>query len=493
MHNALAEVIASLTDNDVDDVMARYWRDVEDSAVWKRTPAQTATTGPEDGEAASIRAYQRIHTRKFRLNDRLLHVVATIRPSVDIEHGSDCPLVRCYHAMIVAERLRYCGHTFHAQAVARKVLRDAIKFNEPVLVLQACRIIESMHGAIRDSKKRHSIALIHDQWRRRYLEHEQYRLAISDLLFRCRHRDDEKTLKHLVEIERENAVLLETKSNGFGQLLNDALQVRRFQVKGDHRAAVSYIQQRQGEFSGVLPDSERWIVEWFRNATIRSMLSMGELQAVTARTEHISQSARMIPQITAERHRLRMTAFMRRGSWVNAAREAASLQQVLACFEDPYEEQRFLLLCGYWTMCRQLGIHGHDDIRYMPRLSTFMNSVALISEDRRGLIVYVKIYEVLCLLLQRKDDSVERKVFNLNVYASRNLRFESARPLRAFITFLRSVTYSDISDKAIRRRISSHLRRMETDTGAIPEHMLSPVPLKHLAEAILRHMLEAHG
>ncbi|MBU3698955.1 MAG: hypothetical protein FGM33_02945 [Candidatus Kapabacteria bacterium] len=284
----------------------------------------------------------------------------------------------------------------------------------------------------------------------------------------------------------EHLSLVPPPTNAWKDMVEEITGLRLAQLRGENKHIIATLQRQTKRKSVGSGDLERMLTDWKTNVLIGAHLASGDTEGALNAIVSRPLNAGIPGYIRLERHRLCVMTHMRRAAWNDAWIEAQVLNTCLVDEEDELEGQRCLLLTVLWSSFHQLGIHTEAAIGRTPRLSSFLNSVSLLEPDRTGLHVYVMIYEIIHLLLQGKMDEANRKVFNLSVNASRNLRSASSGPVRAFITFLRVITHYELADPAVRKRVHRHIRRMEPDQGEIPINSLCPIPLSHLASALLR-------
>jgi len=484
LHIALAEVISGLTGEDAVDILSSQKRDVDHPDVWRRPPAPSGDRANSERPTDKDRAYHRVRTRYSRLNQRLSRLAASVHPPSRTDSCSDDPVVECFHDLVIAVRLRQKGHHKHALVIAQRALRHASICNEPFIVLQACRLIEHIEGGQWTEKQRLQHSSIVRRWTEHAFQRGYVEAFLTELLVHGRHIDH-----HEVQLRLEGALRhldgIASTTDRWRALLHDVVAIRLAQLHGRNKEINTLVRRRLRRDVSNSAGFEAWIRDWMVNALISSILASGNAQEALRTHARMPLSANTQSILIIERHRLCLTAHMRSNAWAAASNEAVSMMDALATSTDEFEQQRCLLLAALWSAFNQLGLHNEGMIGRVPRLTSFMNSVSLIACDRRGLNVFILIYEILQLLLNGKYDDASRKVFNLNVYASRNLRTEAARPLKAFLTFLRVITHYDLDDPSVRKRAYGHLRRMENDFGEVPEQMLFPVPLRRVADALM--------
>jgi len=488
LHTALTDVVVALTGREREDVIARLGSDYEDPTLWKR-PSRKQTQA-SDKDLMYARLYQRTHTRKSRFTERLYREAASVPVETRLPTVPDVPVITCYHDMIVAVRLIAAGHYEKALVIVKRCIRRATELNEPLAVLQALHLADGLQGAEASASARRQHQRHIRRWSDRYFQQRSIAAFLEDILVDRRNREQSSLLEHIDAAWNDLQFQQVPLTKNAERLLSSVVKIRRHQVAGHNQMIINTVASVLRRFSASIPDGCRWLTGWLVCARMRAQVALDlELEA---RSEYdVSTTTYLLrPHLKCEACRLQLMSCMRRGQWDAAAAKLVELRQMNEVASDEYERQRMLLIEGYFWISRQLGMHTHSVVDRMPRITTFLNSVSQISQDQSGLNIQIAVYEILYYLVQGQVDVVERKVFNLTVRASRNLRFPAADPHRAFITMLRVVSHYDITDPKVRARTKRYIHRMEHDSGEIPEHLLFPLPLRDMAQAIIRFIIE---
>lgn len=484
LHTALTDVVVALTGRDHDEVISNLGSDYEDPKLWKRPSRNQARTSDKD--LIHARLYQRTHTRKSRFTERLYREAASVPVETRLPTVQDEPVISCYHDMIVAIRLIAAGHYEKALVIIKRCMRRAAELNEPLAVLQALHLAVGLQGAEDSASMRRKLKQQIRRWSDRYFQQRAISAFLEDILIDRRHREDATLVRHIEAAWNDLQHQLVPLTRQAERLLSSVAKIRRCQVAGNNQLIIATASATLSRSSKGIPDGYRWLTGWLVSAQMRAQVALDLEPEARSEPDAGTTPYPLLPHLQCEVCRLRLLSSMRRGQWDAAAETLVELRELNESASDEYERQRMLLIEGYFWIARQLGMHTHAVVERMPRITTFLNTVSLISQDQSGLNIQIAVYEILYYLLRGQGDVFERKVFNLTVGASRNLRFPAADPHRAFITMLRVVSHYDITDPTIRARTKRYLKRMECDSGERPERLLFPLPLHELAEAIIR-------
>ncbi len=488
LHTALTDVVVALTGRDRDEVTAKLRSDYEDPMLWKRPSRKQTPTSDQD--ITHTRTYHRTHTRKSRFTERLYREAASVPIETRLPTVSDDPIISCYHDMIVAVRLIAAGHYEKALVIAKRCVRRAMELNEPLAVLQALHLAEGLQGAEVSVSIRRQLQRHIRRWSDRYFQQRSIAAFLEDILVDRRHREDASLLQHIDAVWNDLQLQQAPIPRSAERLLFTVVKIRRSQVVGHNQMIITTVTSALQRHAAGIPDGYRWLTGWLVSARMRAQVALDVHPRAWPEDDAGSTHHLLRPHLKCEVYRWQIIGHMRSGQWDAAAEKLIELRQMNLEASDEYEQQRMLLLEGFFWIFRHLGLHAHTVVERMPRITTFLNSVSVIGQDRSGLNIQIAVYEILYHLIKGHGDVVERKVFNLTVRASRNLRFPAAGPHRAFITMLRVVSHYDLSDPTIRARTKRYLKRMEHDAGEIPEHLLFPIPLRELAESIIRYIDE---
>lgn len=488
LHTALTDVVVALTGRHRDEVIAKLGSDYEDPMLWKRPSRRQTETSDKDRMHA--RTYHRTHTRKSRFTERLYREAASVPIETRLPTVPDVPIISCYHDMIVAVRLIAAGHYEKALVIVKRCIRRSAQLDEPLAVLQALHLADGLQGAEGSISVRRQLQRHIRRWSDRYFQQRSIAAFLEDILIDRRHREDASLLEHIDRMWYDLQLQQIPMTRASERLLSNVVKIRRCQVAGHNHMIITTVTATLRRHSTGIPDGYRWLTGWLASARMRAQLAIDVQLEAIAEYDTGTAPDLLRPHLKCEVCRWQLTSLMRRAQWDAAAEKLIELRLMNQQASDEYEQQRMLLLEGFFWITRQMGLHSHGVVERMPRITTFLNSVSVIGQDHSGLNIQIAVFEILYYLVKGQGEVVERKVFNLTVRASRKLRFPAADPLRAFITMLRVVSHYDMSDPRVRARTKRYLKRMTHDAGDIPEHLLFPIPLRDLAGLIIQYIDE---
>ncbi len=383
------------------------------------------------------RSYHRISTRKSRLLDRLCEEIAFF----EIEGAGMSRIANkdvSYHQQfLTAELLYQQGHRSQSIELARRILHRATGAGQTTMILLAGDLIRRFGGQGSTPLRQRRFVTEQRAWSDADHRARHAALIVEELLVANRHRTDAVYLRNLNEAENVLCSFATAESDESIDSVTRAIVVQRLLKEGRsaevYRAAsIEQIVLRMSRQS-----SPSWMEVWCLSASVRALTALGLFEEVLTVTRTMPQGWLQYNHLTQELFRHRLLAAMRSGDWVEACRMLVELRQRTDGQTDTIDRERCAVLGAYLQLACELHLCPID-VPCMPhRKGSLLDSISVISEDRKGLGALVLIYDAIDTFLHGDPEVTERKVLNMQVYASRNLRGPGTEALRAFIRFLR--------------------------------------------------------
>lgn len=479
--DALAIVIAKYTGRTPERVLAALSRDVNDPAVWRAH--EQLNPKIDDPEEYRLR-WQRLQTRRSRLVTRLceeLVTTATGAVHADASLGTSLSFFQQLSSAII---LHQHGHMQAGGALVRRALLRAASAGESAYAVLAADMLVAMQ--VRTDDERSQVRF--DTERHRWREVDHRRRIAEEQLIRCleyrRHIcDRSKALELEQALVELHANAMDPADPTFSIYIT-ALTIQQHLVHRENREAIMLLDS-VAENLKKLPSQLRWVGQWLMVARLKAHLAVGEYATVLRIPKGMKHEDVQRGYLQCDIVRLRSIAAMRHGQWEQARQLILQGMMLISESTDRLDQQRQMLIVAYYNLGAALGYHSEPVPISTKRISSLMNSVDLVLQDKAGLAPIMLVYEVTANLLQGKLELAERKMANLQVYSTRNLRFHGATALRAFISLLRMIVNHDGAFTNDARRVRLFMSRITDEHEHATEQMICPLPLRKLAQSLI--------
>ncbi|MFM8771890.1 MAG: hypothetical protein ACKOE4_07725 [Candidatus Kapaibacterium sp.] len=481
--NALAGVIAEHSGRTPDRVIAALSRDVDDPGMWR-------SHGDDDADRDELDAqrlrWQRAQTRRSRLVVRLCEELVASATGVvrtDEVLGTNLSFFQQLSSAII---LHQHGHNHEGAELARRALQRASSAGESTFAVLAADIIVAMQERPDDERTNARF----DTERRRWRDADHLRRRAEELLIGCleyrRHVSDTSKERELEQARTELLVYAADSSDPVMNLCVVALEVQQLLVCRKNDEAITVLNSVTEQLTK-LPSLMQWVGQWLMVSRAKAYLALGEYATVLEMIEGLNPETFHRDYLQCDISRIQTTAVMRLGQW-DRARQLI-LQDLTHGIgsADPLDQERQMVITAYYDLGAMLGYHSEPVISATKRVTTLMNSIDLVLQDRMGLGPIMLMYEVTANLLQGKVELAERKMANLQVYSTRNLRFHGAEALRGFISLLRMVVHHKGAFTSDARRVRLFMSKITDEHESATEQMICPLPLRKLAQSLIDH------
>lgn len=479
--DALAMVIAKHSGRTPERVLAALSRDVNDPAVWRAQ--EHLNPEIDDSEEYRLR-WQRLQTRRSRLVTRLceeLVTTATGAVHADASLGTSLSFFQQLSSAII---LHQHGHMQAGGELARRALQRAASAGESAYAVLAADMLVAMQ--MRPDDERSQVRF--DTERRRWREADHRRRIAEEHLIRCleyrRHICDRSKALELEQAIVELHAYATDPADPTLSTCISTLTIQQHLLHRENREAITLLDS-VAENLKKLPSQLRWVEQWLMVARVKAHLAVGEYATVLRLSEGFKLEDLQRGYLQCDIVRLRSIAAMRHGQWEQARQSILQGMTLVSESTDRLDQQRQMLIVAYYNLGAALGYHSKPLPASIKRISTLMNSVDVVLQDRTGLAPIMLVYEVLANLLQGKLELAERKMANLQVYSTRNLRFHGAAALRAFISLLRMVVNHKGAFTNDARRVRLFMSRITDEHEQATEQMICPLPLRKLAQSLI--------
>lgn len=398
-----------------------------------------------------------------------------------------------YQQLLTALILQRQGQTPQAIELAQRILQRATGARESTMALLAGDLIQQMGGLGPDPLRQMRFLATQRSWseidhRRRFCD-----IMAEELLVCKRHRTDDRYLQEL----------------SMAQPMDDHHDIPSRLELFDKIGRALVVQQllRQGRnlevcraTSGALLLLRRnrevrpaWLDVWYLTAHVRSLTAQGLFDDVLGVTGSLQRQWLARGHLAHEFLRHRMLAAMRTESWIEAKAALAQIDALTNELTDNTDLERRALLAAYLQLARHLRLLPDPSASAPLNFTPLISSVSIIMEDRKGLGALVLIHDAIGAFLYDDPDTAERKVLNLQVYASRNLRTHGSSALRGFINYLRMLIIHGESFLENPRRVRRFTDTFTVEFDATCDQAVCPLNLAKLAGALTGAVLRRQG
>ena len=484
--SALAQVVGMLTGQHPNSVLHHHGGDYTESRSRIPRKRKVRSSAPEARAQESRRSYQRIHTRKSRLIVRLCDQIAQLLVGEPGFVGSIPSMMSCFHQVFASRVLLMRGFRNEARGVARLALGRAKSHDDSSLVLQCLDLLRELDSDSYSGKRRRQSDHEWQYWTEADHDRRIVDSMIDDILVRRRFLHDEPIRRDIIAARENIAEIRKLRPSSYLTDCDRALQIRLLELEGKHQDVLRITSRERAPSLRKQSVGMRWLQFWTSLAKLRSMLVVGETNAVCAAIAAIDRKQIPRPHLEHELNRLEIIAYMRTQQWELASHRLSDAELRISHCCDDLERQRILLLKAYLNISNILGMH---DVRvHVPRITTLLNTLDLVLLDKKGLGVMARIYEVLHYMVSGNDELAERKVLNLQVYSTRNLRYGGSPVIRQLITGLQMMIMQKMVFLNDPRKVERLLSRISDEGANVQEQMLCPIQLELLTKALIAFM-----
>jgi hypothetical protein len=465
--------------------------------MWKshtRLPDLQAHASAADTDTDDMRRrYHRICTRKSRLIARLCEEIARIEvKGAGMARIADKEL-SYYQQLLTAELLFRHGHHSQSQELAHRILHRATGAGETTMALLAGDLIFRLGGHGSTPLRQLKFVKGQRSWSDADYRQRQSLLIAEELLVVRRHSTDATYMKDLVTAEVQLRSYANVDSVGsIGPILK-AIVIQRLLREGRNLEVHSTLSDARATARLSRLSSPSWSDVWYLTAYVRSLTAQGLFDEVLVMTDEVSQRWLNHRCLAHELLRHRMLAAMRSGYWSEACRVLVELEQWTHEQTDTIDIERCAVLSAYLHLAHELQLCPVDTPIVSHQNLPLIDSVSVIAEDRKGLGALVLIYDAIESFLHGDDDVTERKVLNLQVFASRNLKGPGTEALRTFIRFLRWLFVYRFSVIENTQRIRRYTKAFASEFEDICDQSVCPLDLTLLASALARTDVRRRG
>jgi hypothetical protein len=394
--------------------------------------------------------------------------------------------VSYYQQLLTAEVLYRQGYRSQSMELARRILHRAKGAGETTMALLAVDLIYRSGG--HGSTPLRQLKFVNEQraWSDADHLHRQTMLIAEELLVVRRHCTGAAYMKDLVTAENELRRNADQDATGSIDPIQKAIVIQRLLREGRNLEAHCTISAAQATLRISRPSSPSWLDIWYLTAYVRSLTAQGLFDEVLAVTNELPPQLLKHGRLTHELLRHRLLSAMRSGNWSEACRVLVELKQGTNEQTDTIDIERCAVLAAYLHLAQELQICPVDTFSVSHPKLPLIESVSVIAEDRKGLGALVLIYDAIESFLHGDEDVTERKVLNLQVFASRNLKGPGTEALRAFIRFLRWMFDYRFSVIENVQRIRRYTDAFATEFEDICDQSVCPLDLTLLASALAR-------
>ena len=479
--DALARVIAERSGRTPERVIAALSRDVDDPEVWKSQGYSKLEK--DDSEMHRLR-WQRAQTRRSRLVVRLCEELVASATGVVRTDETLGTSLSYFQQLSSSIMLHQHGHLQAGAELAHRALQRAASAGESAFAVLAADVIVAMQERPVDEPTHVRFDAQRRRWRdvdhgRRMAEHHlihclEFRRQICD---RSKEPDLEQALLEL-------RVIAEDSTDPIIDICISALVVQQNLLRRKNHEAISAVDDVAKKLT-ILPAHMQWMGQWLMIAQVKAYLAIGEYATARKLTEALNPETFHRRFLKCDAVRLHTIAAMRNGEWEKA--RLAMIQAMTVDYEqiDAIDKQRLMVLIAFYNLGAILRYHSEPITARTMRVSSLMNSIELVLQDKMGLAPIALSYEVMAYLLQGDIELAERKMSNLQVYSTRNLRFHGATAMRAFISLLRMIVFHKGAFTSDERRVRLFMSRITDEHESATEQMICPLPLRKLAQTLI--------
>lgn len=493
--NTLLEVASLRSGRPIDDIYDAVSRPFDDPALWRRDKRFRELEKHEVLSDRDIdvqrRTYHRISTRKSRLITRLCEEIA-------LSGAKDSDMVRFvdreiayYQQLLTAQLLDQDGHTAQALELARRVLQRATGANETTMALLAGDLIHRLGGYGHEPSRQLTFIAQQRTWTD--VDHVRRRaeLIANEYLVAKRHRTDTRYTDDLQATEELLGSLRDDDNVESIDRITHALLVQRMLREGrSHEAweaTSTALSTLQKHYRRITPP---WLDVWYLTSHVRSLIAQGMFEDVIDIVSIIEPHWLLQGPLAHELLRNRMLAEMRLGRWSQAIETLATIDQHIDDRTDIIDIERRSVLAMYLLLAHQLVLCPADMPIDSDDILSSISLIDVIAEDRRGLGALVLIYRAIDTFLHGDPDMADRKILNLQVYASRNLRGDGSSALRGFVSFLRMLIIHRVSFIENPRRVRRFTDAFAREYDNVCDQAVCPLDLSTLAGALTAAVLK---
>lgn len=486
--DTLLEVAARQSGRPISDVYAAASRPYDDPSSWKRSDrahqdSLMISSSKSDIDALR-RRHQRISTRKSRLIARLCEQITLFEIQRGDMADSRTQALSYYQQLMTVQILQQNGHTAQAMLLARRILQRATGAGESTMALLAGDLIDQLCGKGSDPGKQ--LKFIAQQRKWSDIDHRRRRrdLLAEELLVGKRHRTDATYIDELSRAEDELKMYVDQGRAVSRDAVVKAVVIQRLLREGRNDEVVKATSSAFSTLHNIGHRTPTWLEVWFLTARVRALTGQGAFGEVIDITRRIDKHWLVRTHLSHEFLRHRLMAEMKLGNWNKAQFVLAEIDTLTDHQTDILDIERRMLIASYMHLARELGICPISVTGMPKRLSSLIGSVDVITDDRKGLGALVLIHDAIQSFLCGDADVAERKVLNLQVYASRNLREPGTGALRGFVSFLRMLIVHRVSFLENPQRLKRFADKLASEYDGAYEQAVCPLPLTQLMGAL---------
>ncbi len=481
--DALARVIAKHSGRTPERVIAALTRDVDDPALWR---SHRGSSLESDDSATRRLGWQRVQTRKSRLVVRLCEeLVATSTDTLRTDPVLGMSL-SYFQQLSSAIILHQYGHVHEGAELARRALLRASAADDSSYALLAGDVVVAMQVHSDNVRSRNRF----DAERRRWREIDHARRTVEEFLVRCleyrRHLTDRSKFNEIADAHTCLPACSGASIDPVVGVFASALEVHEHLMNRSNAEALALLDSVTANVH-VLPPSAKWVGQWLLVARAKALLALGDYKSALHWAESLPSETFHRVYLKCDVARVRSIALMRLGEWKRAHQSIIAGMKVASGQDDSLDQQRQMVIIAYFNLGAALGYHSQPLSIGTKRVASLMNSIDLVLQDRMGLAPIMLIYEVAAYLLEGKYELAERKMSNLQVFSTRNLRFHGASALRAFISLLRMLVVHKAAFSSNDRRVRVYMSKITDEHESATEQMICPLPLRNLAQSLIDH------